>query len=629
MTLLEETLQNIYPLKKEALGSKIHFPRYLGEDIGELENILRRYLLITGEKKPKIPKRVSIISCSDHGVAQMKVSAYPPETTLHMTKTYLIAKGGVANAMANFAKSHLIIADLGIAVDTKNIEGLLDRKIAFGTKNCAKGPAMTRTEAIKAIEIGIAFADEYAKKGYRCFLPGEMGIANTTSAAAIVAVLCNLTPKEATGRGTNISDERLKLKIAVVEEALKINNPNPQDGIDVLSKVGGFELASIVGIILGAAKNHSLTILDGFNTGAAALIAQALSPHITDYLLGSHLAAEQAHQKILAKLHLPVYMNMNFRLGEATGSSIAVKLLDAAILAYENSKNTSIPQPFPLVQQIASFDKFSLEKMLLAESFAAPDENIKEECQFHIDNLAKPIYSMGRLEEVAVKVATTLKNPCPKIENNRLILIMAKEVNEEKIRLLEAFSKNAKSDVFLFNPTGKELDDVFSDTYCTLKKFLHAKKVSIFAPTLAEEKDDKETLYNLVKHLLLADKKDFFTNLRRDEKISLGIKKKIFSYTAAVLAGLSQHALIVLDDALSEYIASSLEENIPSIAPYILHVQDNLLNLHIQANGGIIASLGMNIIDAALHMLNDMKTFAEAGVAIANDGPGKGRQVDK
>ena len=174
----------------------------------------------------------------------MKVSAYPPSTTVQMTTNYLISRGAVANALSNFAGSDLLVADLGIAAPMEHLPGLLQKKIAFGTKNCAEGAAMTRAQAIEAIEIGIELAAAGVKNGVRCFLPGEMGIANTTSSACVAAVFCDLTPEAATGRGTNISDARLKVKIDVVREALRVNQPDPKDGIDVLAKVGGFEIGN-------------------------------------------------------------------------------------------------------------------------------------------------------------------------------------------------------------------------------------------------------------------------------------------------------------------------------------------------------------------------------------------------
>jgi nicotinate-nucleotide--dimethylbenzimidazole phosphoribosyltransferase len=190
---------------------------------------------------------------------------------------------------------------------------------------------MTREQAIQAIETGIELVKSKVKEGYRCFSLGEMGIGNTTASAAIVAVFAGLTPEQATGRGTGISDKRLLVKVGAVRQGLAVNKPDPTDGLDVLAKVGGFELGGLAGVILGCAANHCLVIIDGFNASAAGLIAHALSPMSRHYMMASHLSAEQAHNKMLELLGLTAYIDMGLRLGEATGASLAMNLLDSAL----------------------------------------------------------------------------------------------------------------------------------------------------------------------------------------------------------------------------------------------------------------------------------------------------------
>ena len=224
MSLLNQTIRKILPPDQRAIKfvrHKLAQTMTNPDGLGELQNILLRYVGITGQINPEIPKKFTIIACADHGVAEMNVSAYPQETTAHMTRNYLVSKGAVANAMSNFCGSDMIVVDMGIKAPVDDIPGLLNRKIAPGTNNCAKGPAMTREQAIEAIETGIRLVNHYAAQGYCCFLPGEMGIANTTASASIVACLCNLTPKQATGRGTNISDERLAIKIGTSPKEMK------------------------------------------------------------------------------------------------------------------------------------------------------------------------------------------------------------------------------------------------------------------------------------------------------------------------------------------------------------------------------------------------------------------------
>jgi nicotinate-nucleotide--dimethylbenzimidazole phosphoribosyltransferase len=272
-----------------------------------------------------------ILTAADHGVAHLGVSAYPRETTIQMTRNYVISKGAVANALSRHCGADLVVVDMGVAGDLSDVEGILQRKIAYGTRNFTKEPAMTREQAVQALETGIAIACEQVSKGYKVFTVGEMGIGNTTASAAILAAFTGMMAEDVTGRGTGISDSRLAVKIEAVRKALEINKPDPRDGIDVLAKVGGFELGGLAGVMLGAAASNSLVVIDGFNAGAAAMVAHALHPECKQYLMGSHLSAERAHQKMTGILGLEPYVDMGLRLGEATGASLVVNFLDAAI----------------------------------------------------------------------------------------------------------------------------------------------------------------------------------------------------------------------------------------------------------------------------------------------------------
>ena len=330
MNLLEQTIAAIHVPETELSSAVVAaLSAQTSTDFGHLRSILLRYMNITGERHPAPPQTSVIISCADHGVAAESVSAYPPETTLNMMCNYLIARGGAANAAANYAGARLVVADLGVNAAYDDIPGLLQHSIGRGTANMTKGSAMTRAQAIAAIETGIVLANDCADRGNRCILPGEMGISNTTSSAAIVAAFLGLTPEEVTGRGANISDARLAHKIEIVRRALSVNRPDPHDGLDVLTKVGGFELGCIAGIILGAAARHMLVILDGANTTSAALIAHALAPDCAHYLLASHASlTEHSHPHALRRLGLTPILRLDIRLSEAAGSSIALRLLD-------------------------------------------------------------------------------------------------------------------------------------------------------------------------------------------------------------------------------------------------------------------------------------------------------------
>ena len=242
------------------------------EDLGQLAPLFLRWLDISGTMDPKPPRKAVVICCADHGVAAEGVSAYPQETTLEMVRNYTVRQGGAANAFAAYAGAHLLIDDMGIAADTGDLPGLFLTRIASGTRNMAEGPAITREQATDSIKVGLLIAKSLAEQGFDWFLPGEMGIANTTASAAIAAVCCRKSPEEVTGRGTNISDARLQKKVEVVRRTLQVNRPDPDDAIDILAKVGGFEFGCMAGLILGAALHRKLVILDGANCGAAALL---------------------------------------------------------------------------------------------------------------------------------------------------------------------------------------------------------------------------------------------------------------------------------------------------------------------------------------------------------------------
>ena len=337
MGLLDETIAAVEPLDTGAMdrARKRWHDLYLGMgDLGKMEDMVVQYAGITGSEKVELPKRCMVIASADHGVARHNISAYPVSTTVGMTRNYLVAKGAGANALAAYCNADMVVVDMGIAHDMSDVPGLLDRKIAWGTEDLSEGPAMSREEAIRAVGTGIEIAQSKLREGYRAFLVGEMGISNTASAACIIGAFNHWNAIEVTGRGTNISDERLRRKIELVQQALDVNQPNPADGLDVLAKVGGFEFGCLVGVILGAAAGRALTVIDGFNTTACAFIARALSPESIHYVMASHRSLEQAAKKSLEALGLSEYVDLGFRLGEASGAAIQMKMFDTALLVY-------------------------------------------------------------------------------------------------------------------------------------------------------------------------------------------------------------------------------------------------------------------------------------------------------
>ena len=629
-----------------------------GVGLGALAALLDRYARATksAAKALEKPKKCTLICCADHGVAEMQVSAYPPETTAQMTANYLLAKGAVANALANFARSNLHVADLGIKAPLPPLPSLIDRKIAHGTKNSAKGAAMTREEALRSLAVGIRLAEDFTAEGCRCFLPGEMGISNTTASAAIAACLCRLTPEQATGRGTNISDERLKKKIEVVRQILAVNRPDASDGIDVLQKVGGFELGCIAGLILGAARRRAVVILDGFNTGAAALIAEALAPAVTGYLLPSHLAAEPAHAAILKKLGLTPYMDMRFRLGEATGSSIVADFLDAAIEAakslfaedaaasdgkeahaWKRKTAADAAQAKDAQDEMKAMSYRFLSKSMYDDaddvlddlalpSFPALDTIAMAACQKRIDSLAKPIYSLGRLEELAVRLAGVTGEARPPLGARRALLIFAaKEPSARQKRLISTFAAHAGAPVTL---ALLDRDSKPAEAFAFGQKIARelAADGSLLGLALAVETDEAAREKAARYDEAFRPAKEGTESLNLLQNLSPALQREAAAILGALCAAAESRCLVLLDDSATESVAHLAETLAPTLKPYLLHVQSDYLALALPASCGVAASLGMRLVDAALHMENDMKTFAETAVAVAADGPGKGRQ---
>ena len=247
--IIQQICQEVAPVNQEASKD---FAENLDnlvppqQGLGKLRHMVMQYLSIAGIPAKLMPP-VNFIFCSDHGVSAENVSAYPPETTLHMATNYVISKGAAANAFSNFVQGKMKVADLGINGNTDNLPDIDHVKIRPGTRNAAQEPAMTRQEAATSLLYGIQQAMELREQGYTILLPGEMGISNTTSSAAIAAAICQVSPEKTTGRGTNISDQRLQKKLAVVKQMLATNQPDATDGLDVLTKVGGYELGAIAG----------------------------------------------------------------------------------------------------------------------------------------------------------------------------------------------------------------------------------------------------------------------------------------------------------------------------------------------------------------------------------------------
>jgi nicotinate-nucleotide--dimethylbenzimidazole phosphoribosyltransferase len=641
MNPIEETIAQItWP--DEAAQAKVRHILQENSDLagslGKLSAILLKYVGIIRNSQPCPPKKCTIICCADHGVAAMGVSAYPPQTTLQMTRNYLVSRGAAANALANYAGSKLAVADLGISADAGHLPGLIPARIAAGTCNSAKGPAMTHEEALRSIAAGIQLAEKGIQQGFRCFLPGEMGIANTTSSAAIAAVCCKLTPEEAAGRGTNISDARLQKKIAVIHQILQANQPDPADGIDILAKVGGFEFGAICGIILGAAAHHACVILDGFNTGAAALIAQRLCPRVTSYIIASHLAAEKAHRAVLAQLGLTAGMDLGLRLGEACGSSIMAHMLDAAISAYHEIQDGTIQPPTDNTSHAAIYLDEQMPSDLRAlsdktfgfylDTIPSLHKTAMAACQKRIDNLAKPIYCLGCLEAIAAELAGILddERPAKKLAMG-LIAFTPSQASPSRFRLLHAFTEHINAETVVLAHIRKTCTDSEAFEFGRIQGEEISLGCTCVGIALMDENDTPcHTKAAQLKAALC--RPDGSLRYPAEEFLSHvpdGLHHDAAAVLGAIFAVAHSSSLAVIDNEAIEIISRYAEQLYPDIRPFILHVQPAMLQLGITASG-IVACLGLSIVQAALFMLNDMKSFAETKVSIADDGPGAGKQ---
>jgi nicotinate-nucleotide--dimethylbenzimidazole phosphoribosyltransferase len=331
MRKLESLIERIQPLNEEQLGLAARHLDQLTKPVGslgKLEHIARQLAGITGETIPSFDKKAVIVMAGDHGVCEEGISAYPAEVTPQMVLNFL-SGGAAVNVLARHAGAQVVCVDIGVNADLEHPD-LESRKVKRGTNNIARGAAMTREEALQAISVGVQLTEELYQQGFRLFATGEMGIGNTTPSAAILCALTGLDVQTAVGIGTGIDEAKRLHKQSVVRRALEVNAPDASDALDVLSKVGGLEIAGLVGVILAAAANRCPVVIDGFISSAAALIASRLAPLSVPFMLGSHLSQEQGHQKMLEAVGLTAMLQMDMRLGEGTGAVLSFSLIEAA-----------------------------------------------------------------------------------------------------------------------------------------------------------------------------------------------------------------------------------------------------------------------------------------------------------
>ena len=329
---LEKTIASITPLDRvcmeAARARQDTLTKPLGS-LGRLEEISIQLAGIYGEVTPMPKSKLIILAAADHGVVSEGVSAYPQDVTAQMVLNFI--RGGAAiNVLARQAGARVIIVDAGVAAELPSDPHLVSLTIGKGTANMAKGPAMSREQARQCIEYGIAIVTSEIEKGADLIGTGDMGIGNTTAASAITSVIADCPPLEVTGFGTGISEEQRRHKAEVIQRAIRVNQPDRTDGLDVLAKVGGYEIGVLAGVMLGGAAARRPVLVDGFISGAAALIAHTICPRVRDYFIASHLSVETGHTQVLKHLGIKPVLNLNMRLGEGTGAILAMHVVEAA-----------------------------------------------------------------------------------------------------------------------------------------------------------------------------------------------------------------------------------------------------------------------------------------------------------
>jgi nicotinate-nucleotide--dimethylbenzimidazole phosphoribosyltransferase len=332
MTLLQKACAAILPVDQEAAAQtqlRLDAKTKPRRSLGMLEDLACRLAAIYRTPTPPVPAKAVVVMAADHGVTEEGVSAYPVEVTAQMVQNF--AAGGAAiNVLARQAGARIVVVDMGTkAADVPN--GVRNERLGPGTANMTLGPAMSRQHAVQALETGIRLAAELAADGIGLIAVGDMGIGNTTSASAVTSILTQTPIEEVTGTGTGIDAARLGRKIDAIKRALAVNKPDPHDPLDVLSKVGGFEIGGLAGMMLGAAAHKIAVVLDGFITGAAALLAVGLAPQLRDYLVAGHRSVEPGHGVLLRHLKYVPLLELQMRLGEGTGAVLAFHLLEASL----------------------------------------------------------------------------------------------------------------------------------------------------------------------------------------------------------------------------------------------------------------------------------------------------------
>lgn len=349
MPVLADTLNSIVPVNQKMLAAaqaKLDNKTKPPGSLGSLELFARRVAAINGTLEPVTAKKIIFVFAADHGVVEEGVSAFPREVTPQMVLNFLAGGAGV-NVLARHAGAEVRIVDIGVDYDFEPHPGLILRKVARGTRNLSKGPAMSREQAISAMKVGIELARMAKAEGAAMIATGEMGIGNTTPSSAMIAAFSGKPPRDVTHRGTGIDDAALDRKLSAIERGLAVNMPNPADPIDVLAKLGGLEIAGIAGLVLGGVACRLPVVLDGFISTAGALVASEMNPHVKEYLFAAHESVEIGHRIMLERMGLEPILDLKLRLGEGTGAALAMGIIEAGV---------------KILKEMASFEEAGVSK---------------------------------------------------------------------------------------------------------------------------------------------------------------------------------------------------------------------------------------------------------------------------
>ncbi|KUO75874.1 MAG: nicotinate-nucleotide--dimethylbenzimidazole phosphoribosyltransferase [Clostridia bacterium BRH_c25] len=331
MKLYEKTKAGIRPAFEDSMRDAAERLDKLAKPIGslgKLEDLAVKISGMTGKQSVSFEKKITVIMAADNGVVEEGVSSCPQAVTTIQTINFLKGVTGVC-VLSKRAGADIRVVDIGVGSDLEYL-GLINRKIRKGTSNMAKGPAMSREEAVKAIETGIEMVSQLVSEGYSLFGTGEMGIGNTSTSSAVAMTFLGCSSEAAVGKGAGLTEEGYDNKKSVIEKAISINRPDPMDPVDVLSKVGGFDIAGMTGCFLGAAYHRVPIVIDGFISAAAALAAYRINPLVKDFMIASHCSEEPGYKLVMREIGLEPVLNLGMRLGEGSGCPLAFNVIEAA-----------------------------------------------------------------------------------------------------------------------------------------------------------------------------------------------------------------------------------------------------------------------------------------------------------